>query len=77
MLWHPLESQTSINSNIFRLQTSLIITACCFVISFHVIHTAQFPDVLKLADITPVFKKEDSNNVKNYRPVSVFFTGHV
>ena len=36
MLWHSLESQTSINSNIFRLQTSLIITACCFVISFHV-----------------------------------------
>ena len=36
-----------------------------------VIHTAQFPDALKLADITPVFKKEDSNNVKNYRPVSV------
>ena len=36
-----------------------------------VIHTAQFPDALKLADITPVFKKEDSNNVKKYRPVSV------
>ena len=25
----------------------------------------------KYLDITPVFKKEDSNNVKNYRPVSV------
>ena len=36
-----------------------------------VIHAAQFPDALKLADITPVFKKKDSNNVKNYRPVSV------
>ena len=36
MLWHSLESQTSITSNTFRLQTSLIITACCFVISFHV-----------------------------------------
>ena len=35
MLWHSLESQTSITSNTFRLQTSLIITACCFVISFH------------------------------------------
>ena len=34
-LWHSLESQTSITSNTFRLQTSLIITACCFVISFH------------------------------------------
>ena len=35
MLWHSLESQTSITSNTFRLQTSLIITACCFLISFH------------------------------------------
>ena len=42
MLWHSLESQTSINSNIFRLQTSLIITACCFVISF------QAPEVFFL-----------------------------
>ena len=32
---NSLESQTSITSNTFRLQTSLIITACCFVISFH------------------------------------------
>ena len=35
------------------------------------IHTSQFPDELKLADITPVFKKGDSNYVENYRPVSV------
>ena len=26
---------------------------------------------MKLADITPAFKKEDSNLTKNYRPVSV------
>ena len=39
MLWHSLESQTSITSNTFRLQTSLIITACCFVISFHLVCT--------------------------------------
>ena len=37
----------------------------------------KFPDKLKLADVTPIFKKGDPNNIKldslakNYRPVSV------
>ena len=30
-----------------------------------------FPDDLKLADITPIFKKEDSLNKENYRPVNM------
>ena len=30
-----------------------------------------FPDNLKLADITPIFKKEDSLNKENYRSVSI------
>ena len=31
-----------------------------------------FPNKLKLADITPVYKKKDSTLIENYRPVSVF-----
>jgi len=30
-----------------------------------------FPDKLKVADVTPVHKKDEVTNVKNYRPVSV------
>ena len=30
-----------------------------------------FPDDLKLADITPISKKEDSLNKENYRHVSI------
>ena len=30
-----------------------------------------FPDKLKRADITPVFKKDDPTKANNYRPVSV------
>ena len=32
---------------------------------------AEFPNELKLADVTPILKKEDSSRVKNYRPASV------
>ena len=34
----------------------------------------KFPSNLKLADVTPIFKKEDSTLTRNYRPVSVLPT---
>ena len=39
-----------------------------------ILKKCQFPENLKLADVTPVFKKEDKNLAKNYRPVSVLPT---
>ena len=30
-----------------------------------------FPDEFKLADVTPIYKKDDPNKSKNYRPVNV------
>jgi len=39
-----------------------IVAQCCF------------PDELKLADVTPIFKKNDPISAKNYRPVSVLPT---
>ena len=35
------------------------------------INNCLFPDYLKIADITPIFKKEDSLNKENYQPVSI------
>ena len=35
------------------------------------ISNGVFPDKLKLADITPIFKSVDSMAKKNYRPVSI------
>ena len=36
-----------------------------------IITQESFPNNLKLADVTPVIKKEDASLLKNYRPVSV------
>ena len=36
-----------------------------------IITQKYFPNNLKLADVTPVFKTEDASLLKNYRPVSI------
>ena len=33
--------------------------------------TSTFPDKLKVADVSPIFKKDDPQKSKNYRPASV------
>ena len=38
------------------------------------VNQCNFPNKLKLADITPVYKKDDATQDKNYRPVSVLPT---
>ena len=35
------------------------------------VKNTSFPGKMKIADITPVHKKDDVTNVKNYRPISV------
>ena len=39
-----------------------------------ILKKCHFPENLKLADITPVFKKEDKNLAKTYRAISVLPT---
>ena len=35
------------------------------------IETSQFPDLWKLARVTPIFKEGDKTEMSNYRPISV------
>ena len=37
----------------------------------HCLHVYEFPDIMKLADVSLVFKKNDNLMEENYRPVSV------
>ena len=35
------------------------------------ITTSTFPDDMKIAKVTPLYKKKDKTDVGNYRPISV------
>ena len=37
----------------------------------NIIETSKYPDVWKLANVTPIFKKGDKQLIKNYRPISL------
>ena len=35
------------------------------------INNSTFPEILKTADVTPIFKKNDPEEPDNYRPISI------
>ena len=35
------------------------------------VEKSVFPDYLKVAQVTPIYKGEDSSDISNYRPISV------
>ena len=58
-----------IHSKLFKQYSSHyggIITILC-----NMILTSHFPNNLKLGDITPAYKKDDPNIIKNWRPISI------
>ena len=40
-------------------------------IYFNILKTGVYPQLWKLANVTPVFKKDDKQVIKNYRPISL------
>ena len=58
-----------ISVKIFKLISNLVVYPLCKVINLS-FTAGIFPQILKLARITPVFKKGSKNEISNYRPIS-------
>ena len=41
------------------------------IIFTNILSTGIYPDLWKLADVTPIHKKDDKQLIKNYRPISL------
>ena len=42
------------------------------IINQNILNESIYPNIWKLADATPLHKKEDKQQVKNYRPISLY-----
>ena len=62
---------SDIPSKCLKLNTNEIALHLLHIWNHQIIDQNIFQSLLKLADVTPVFKKGDPTSVKNYRPVSV------
>ena len=60
-----------ISSKCLKLNTNKIALHLLHIWNHQIIDQNIFQSLLKLTDVTPVFKKGDPTSVKNYRPVSV------
>ena len=56
--------------NILTKSADIHIKEITFIIN-DCIEKEIFLDDIKLANVSPIFKKEDSNNKENYRPISI------
>ena len=66
----PTKASTGISIKMLKDNVD-IITPTLTEIFNSCINEGVFPDELKLANITPIFKSVDSTSKKNYRPVSI------
>ena len=47
------------------------VTLSLQIIFTNILSTSIYPDMLKLANVTPILKKGDKQFIKNYRPISL------
>ena len=64
--YHYVEILNEINADIFNDFILQNVSKC--------IIDGKFPDQLKIADVSPVFKKGNHNDKTNYRPVSILLS---
>ena len=66
-----LGTSLSIPSKMVKIASNTVADYLTVIWNEQVLEQGIFPDELKLAEITPIFKKGDSTLAKSYRPVSI------
>ena len=61
--------ENDVSNNFLKLSNTVISPFLCTIFN-SCIQRGEFPDALKIAEVVPVFKKEDSNLLTNYCPIS-------
>ena len=59
-----------ISSKIFKATSDLIAEPLVYLIN-HSVSTGCFPSILKIGTIIPILKKDDPDNIQNYRPITI------
>ena len=59
-----------ISVKIFKTFSSYLCSPICDIIN-HSFFTGVFPDMLKVAEVVPVFKSGETSLIENYRPISI------
>ena len=68
--WNDKKSTTGINTRLLKENVDVCAKPMTDMF-ISCISSVNFPDELKLADISPIFRALDSTALKNYRPVSI------
>ena len=62
--------EDNISAKLLKASVPIINEPICNIVN-ESIRTSSFPNKLKMAQVTPLFKKNDPLDVRNYRPVSI------
>jgi hypothetical protein len=61
-----------ISVKILKISTPCICSPLCYVLNKAAMPTGKFPSRLKYYIVKPIFKKGNTNNFANYRPIATF-----
>lgn len=64
------EGWDEVSVNVLKKNADVLSTVLCYLIN-RSLEEGIFPDLLKIADVQPVYKKGDPENIENYRPVAI------
>ena len=67
---NKLSEPSSIPVNLLKIALHVIITPLCKLIN-HSFNSPVFPDAMKISKVIPIYKAGSSQDINNYKPISL------